>query len=552
MKKVALLTVLLVVAASAAITITFPGGDPTTVGVPVRVVITSDAVDNVDLFVNPGQETWTYPTEVDLTQTGPTTFEYDDDIEITHPGTNITLYASKGAEHGESSPFTVVEGPAVKWQIVAPGETADPGNATNPDGKTGTASVTAGGDSIYTISICDKWYNVLTSASGTPSLATSDTFGKLPATPVVGNNTIQLRTVDVEGAASSVQTVTVSGGSYTSDVSNVTVNVGTASYLLILCNGEDELQGDDATIGVRGKTGEPVDATLGDLYLVEIRAVDDCWNWVPSYTDTEVNVFAAGTPPVDLTDQTINAISGGHATGVNVDFKTVNVGGENIFAEDSKGLKTAYSTEVVVLPGIDSLEVSLSPSTVPVGVHSDLEVRAWVAGAPLTFGSALAKLIDGPAAYFHILEDTIQIQDGFGSTEVWADTVGTYVIEVTAGAQVKTAVLTVEERPGVTVIPNPFKYGAEGHDKIKFSYKVEEAGAAEIMLLIADPYGNIVYKATYEKGAPEADAGTQEISWDGKNSKGNRIASGMYQAVVKITLTNLSTETSKKNFIVIW
>ena len=66
MKKVALLTVLLVVAASAAITITFPDGDPTTVGVPVRVVITSEVATKVDLFVNPDNETWVYPTEVTL------------------------------------------------------------------------------------------------------------------------------------------------------------------------------------------------------------------------------------------------------------------------------------------------------------------------------------------------------------------------------------------------------------------------------------------------------------------------------------------------------
>lgn len=549
MKKVILLTILLVVAASATITVEFPDGAPTTVGVPVRVVITSDAVDNVDLFVNPGQETWAYPTEVDLTQTGPTTFVYDGDIEITHPGTNITLYASKGAETGQSSPFTVVEGPAAKWQIIAPGETAVPGDATEPDGKTGSGSVTAGDDNTYTINICDKWYNVV-SGPDTPSLTTTDLFDKLPATPVVGDNIIQLRTVDTPGAASGTQTVIVSGGSYTSDESDVTVNVGTASYLLILCNGEDELQGDDATIGVRGKTGEPVDATLGDLYLVEIRAVDDCWNWVPTYDedDNEVNVYA-GT--VDLTDATTDLISGGHATDVNVDFKDVKVGGEYIDAEDSYGLKTDYSTEVVVLPGIDSSEVSLSPSTVPVGVHSDLEVRAWVAGAPLTLGSAIAKLIDGPAAYFHILEDTFQIQDGFGSTEVWGDTVGIYCIEVTTGALTDTVCLTVEERPGVTVIPNPFKYGAEGHDDIGFSYKVAEAGAAEVLLLITDIYGNVVYKVTYTSGE-EVMPGTQEISWDGTNSNGNRIASGMYQAVMKITLTDLSSEVMKKNFMVIW
>ncbi|TKJ43470.1 hypothetical protein CEE36_03805 [candidate division TA06 bacterium B3_TA06] len=541
MKKVALLTVLLVVAASAAITITFPGGEPTTVGIPVRVVITSDAVDNVDLFVNPGQKTWAYPTEVDLTQTGPTTFEYDDDIEITHPGTNITLYASKGAEHGESSPFTVVEGAAAKWQIIAPGETADPGNATNPEGKTGTASVTAGEDGNYNIQVCDKWSNIVSSTL-TPVVSCTDSFADL-GTPAIGLNMFKLR------EAKNQQTITVTGGGLAQDFAKVKVNPCEATQLLLLCPGENSLPGDNATSGYPGKYGEPVDAFLGSLYLVEIRAVDDCWNQA-DYDDPDVNVFA-GTENLTAAQQ--YGIDNG-TTGkiVDVVFKEVNRQGEWIDAIGLLGLRTDYSTKVVVQPGIDSLLTYFVPPTVPVGVHADLYAKAYVAGDPLEFGYAYPTLIEGPAEHFHLSDTVIKIDEGVGSIEAWADTVGTYVVEVTAGAQVKTAVLTVEERPGVTVIPNPFKYSAHGDIPIKFSYKVAEQNAAEVLLLIADPYGNIVYKATYEKGAPEADAGTQEIFWDRTNSKGNRIASGMYQAVVKITLTNLSTETLKKNFIVIW
>ncbi|MEA3310873.1 MAG: FlgD immunoglobulin-like domain containing protein, partial [candidate division WOR-3 bacterium] len=127
----------------------------------------------------------------------------------------------------------------------------------------------------------------------------------------------------------------------------------------------------------------------------------------------------------------------------------------------------------------------------------------------------------------------------------------TYTIRVTAGEQTKDLTLTIKELTELLVAPNPYKYGSPGHDEIKFMYKVAQAGAAEVLLLIADPYGNIVYKATYTSGEVVS-PGQQEISWDGTNSKGNRIASGMYQAVVKITLTNLSTEVLKKNFMVIW
>ncbi len=546
MKKVLLLALLLVVAASAAITIEFPDGPPTKVGVPVRVNITSDVgSEKADLVLNPNAEPGVYPTTVELPYTG-----LSATLEITRPGSGLTVYASKVLDFGESESFDIVIGDAANWQILAPGETGVEGDATEPAGKTGPASVTAGEDATYKINICDTWFNVLTSASGTPSLATTDPFEKLSATPVVGNNTIQLRTVTA-GQASSTQTVTVSGGSYTSDVSNVTVNVGTAIQLIILCNGETALQGDDVAIGVRGKSGEPVDATLGGGYPVDVRAVDACWNWVPDYDETnnEVNVFAGS---VDLTDGTTDEITGGVATNVDVDFKTVAVGGENIDAEDSYGLKTPYSTEVGVLPGVDSLVADFVPSTVPVGVHADLEARAWVASKLLTAGSADVELIEGSVVHFHLDTNVIKIENGFGSIEAWADSVGTYIVEVTSGEQVDTDTLIVEERLGVTVIPNPYKYGAEGVTDIKFSYKVAEAGAAEIVLLIADIYGNVVYKVTYGSSEPEALPGTQEIAWDGTNSNGTRIASGMYQAVMKITLTDLSSQVVKKNFMVIW
>lgn len=548
MKKAILLTILLASFALAQ-DFTFEGiQNPSTVGQKYTITITATegtGTANLRLVVGGTPYEYVVPSSIDF---GGST-EWTDTIEFTFAATNVQLRCvdPNDGDIGNSDPFDIDPGPAAKWQILAPGETAAPGTTA---GKTGTGSVTAGGDNAYTINICDTWYNVLTSASGTPELETTDPFGALPATPAVGNNTIQLRTV-TEGQASSTQTVTVSGGSYTSNVSNVTVNVGTATQLIILCNGETALQGDDVAIGVRGKSGEPVDATLGGGYLVDIRAVDACWNWVPDYNETnnEVNVFAGS---VDLTDGTTDEITGGVVTNVDVDFKTVAVGGENIDAEDSYGLKTPYSTEVGVLPGVDSLVVDFVPSTVPVGVHADLEARAWVASKPLTAGSADVELIEGSAVHFHLDTNVIKIENGFGSVEAWADSVGTYIVEVTSGEQVDTDTLIVEERLGVTVIPNPYKYGAEGVTDIKFSYKVAEAGAAEIVLLIADIYGNVVYKATYGSSEPEALPGTQEIAWNGTNSNGNRIASGMYQVVMKITLTDLSSQVVKKNFMVIW
>lgn len=541
MKKVALLTVLLVVAASAAITITFPGGTPSKVGEFFTFTISGGSQnDVVQLYVKSGPDNkrWISPTSTPLDASGSATVS---NAEITHPGTGLKIYVA-GAISGESAEsFDVVAGDPNRWQILAPCEVPDPGLATSTTGKHGSAVVIAGGDSTYTINICDKWWNPATGGQ-TPSIETTDPFGHLPATPVVGANSIELRT------AGSRYVKVYGGGLTLADSSKVTVNPGEATQLLLICPGEISLPGDDSATKSPGKYGDPEDATLGSKYLVEIRAVDDCWNKVPSYNDPDVNVYADTNLTADMT----YTLEGG-TTGplVNVKFIKVNRQGEYIDAIGSLGLQTDYSTLVVVQPGVDRLEAEFIPTTVPVGVHADLEARAWIGDDPLPFGWADVELIEGSATHFHLDTTSIKIEDGVGSVDAWADTVGTYTVKVTAGDQADTVVLKVEERPGVTVIPNPFKYSAHGDIPIKFSYKVEETGAAEIMLLIADPYGNIVYKATYTSGEVVS-PGTQEISWDGTNSKGNRIASGMYQAVVKITLKNLSTETLKKNFIVIW
>jgi len=545
MKKVALLTVLLVVAASAAITITFPGGDPTTVGVPVRVIITSGSATEVDLFVNPDTKQWVYPTEVYLGDD----FVFDSLIEITHPGTGVRLFASKGAETGESEPFDVVEGDPNRWQIIAPGEVPDSGLATDTTGKHGSASVTAGDPENYTINICDKWWNPVT-GSQTPSLETTDPFGHLPATPVVGANSIELRT------AGSRYVKVYGGGLTLADSSKVTVEAGTVEHLLMLCPEESWVPGDDSTDNyLPGKENDAADAFLGTPYTVNVWAVDKCWNLVNNYTATDVTILDDDN--ADLTDWTTDAfpIQNGKAE-VKILFKGVNISpGEYISARDSEGELSKYPTPVIVKPGVDSLYAYLNPTIVPIEVHSTLHAEAYVAGKPVGAGSSIMiELIDGPAESFHIADDNWIIEtnsSGIAETEVWADAETTYTIRVTAGEQTKDLTLTIKELTELLVAPNPFKSGSPGHDEIKFMYKVAQAGAAEVLLLIADPYGNIVYKETHTSGEVVS-PGTQEISWDGKNSKGNMVASGMYQAVVKITLTNLSTEVLKKNFMVIW
>lgn len=532
MKKVALLTILLVVAASAAIT--FPNGAPSKVGevVDVSIPLTGAYL----LYVDSGgvNRTWVYPTSGPVSQ-----------IEITHPGTGMKLVAV-GASTEESAPFDIVIGDEAKWQIIAPGEIAKEGDATEPDGKTGTARVTAGGDSTYDAYRCDKWYNHIDQAgSWTISVDPADD----PYASVTNKNEVQLR-------RAGTTTVTIAGGSLASNTSEVNVVPDVANKLLILCSdSEVEDPGDNATGNYPGKTGEPNEASLGTPYKVTVIAVDACWNEA-DYDLGTVTVWDDG-------NNQIGTNAGGNFSRIainDVDFGEVNPLGEYVTATESKGLQTTYATPVIVREGVDSIYAYLTKPTVTPGVTSSLMVELFIAGSHVPAGYPVIVDLDeasttGDPSTFEG-EGTIYTKPtGIADTMVTATAVGDYYIDVSSGNASTTVKLTVEELEDLRVRPNPYVYERHSALPISFDYKVEQigtGGASEVKLLVADPYGNLVYTATYDIDETQTNPGQQTITWDGLNSKGVRVASGMYQAVLKITLINGSTSVLKKNLMVIW
>jgi len=548
MKKVALLTVLLVVAASAAITIEFPDDPPDKVGDSVKVTITASVVVDLAVDSNGTKKPWVSP------QTLSPGTNY---VQITHPGSGLMLYASKLGDEDYSDPFDVVIGDAERWQIIGPGQTSDPGNAGNPSGKTpNTATVTAGDVETYPVNLCDKWYNVVDPNPTGYTITTDDPFGR------VNDDQVEFRTAGT-------WKVTVSGGGYVSDESTVKVNPGPATQLLIICGGERHEPGDTLTAFQKGgKVEDPIRAraVVGVPYKVNVHVVDDAWNTVTNYpTGDSLRVTGGTAEPLGG----FYVVEGGIAKDVEATFVIADADGKDIYAENKAGnLTTQYPTKVFVDEGVLFIEASFDKPIVPSNVSATLTARAYLdsattvgAGFPIT-----VELVDGPAGELYIKDplkgdssdtkltiETISI--GEATAKVWAEAESTYTIRVTAGEISKDLALTVQELKKLLVAPNPYKYSVHGDIPINFIYKVEQigqGGASEVVLLIADPFGNIVYRVTYDLSAPQTDPGQQTIPWDRTNSKGNRIASGMYQAVLKITLINGETKVLKKNFMVIW
>jgi len=135
-------------------------------------------------------------------------------VRISNTGTfNITAIETSATNRGVSNDFLVVP----KLQILVPGETAAPGTAS---GKTGTPLTQTPGTAFdVTVNAVDEFWNLVTTATDTITLTSSDAAAVLPAAAALVNGT---RVFSVTLNTPPSQTVTANASSPTrSDTSSV-------------------------------------------------------------------------------------------------------------------------------------------------------------------------------------------------------------------------------------------------------------------------------------------------------------------------------------------
>jgi len=97
------------------------------------------------------------------------------------------------------------------------------------------------------------------------------------------------------------------------------------------------------------------------------------------------------------------------------------------------------------------------------------------------------------------------------------------------------------------VYPNPM--GIVGN-RMCFAYHL--SGSCNVIFAIYDPFGNLVHKEDIVPGSEGARAGLNRLLWNGRNSEGERVASGLYYAVIK-GWTHTATIFEKKMKVgVVW
>src|SRR5439155_654323 len=182
---------------------------------------------------------------------------------------------------GSSSPAIPVNaGVFSKLQVLAPGESPAPGTAT---GKSGTpTSQTAAAAFNVTVNAVDANWNLISSASDTVVITSSDANALLPTNAALSGGT-QTFSITCKSAGSRTVTASdVTDGTKTANTSSsITINAGSFVKLQLLAPGETAAPGTAA-----GKSGTPRARTAGTALNVTANAVDANWNVVNTASDT--------------------------------------------------------------------------------------------------------------------------------------------------------------------------------------------------------------------------------------------------------------------------
>ena len=217
--------------------------------------------------------------------------------------------------------FTVDPNILARWQVLVPGETADPGRPVNwggggglagktgsPDssGAPGVQNFVAGTDYVVTVNGVDNYYNIV-STDATADLTSSDLNGTpdnvtpLSQPLVNGTTSFTFRFLTAQDSTVSpvnpiTQTLTAQGSGLIFDTSpNIDIDPNTVSKIQIL------LPGDTAAPGTAlGKVASANNATAGDTYNITVRLTDDYFNAVGNASQNS-SLRLATTDPYDST-----------------------------------------------------------------------------------------------------------------------------------------------------------------------------------------------------------------------------------------------------------
>jgi hypothetical protein len=417
---------------------------------------------------------------------------------------------NSGVTDYTSTQIRIIGGPYSRIVVLCPGETIAPGTA---QGRTGTATDQSINYSfLVTVQATDNWFNPVTGVTDVIHLATND---PAPTVQIPPDQAM------VDGVAQMSGMRLSTGGYQQVTASNVSKpSMPTSTTQVRMISSGFHLEADVS----------PVNVQAGEQFTLTVRITNDAgsviqeMNSAVTVTVKNANTLAAGKGKLYSTS--FQLLQGEKAQAETYTYAEPII----LIVTDDAGNAPATTDVVTVSPGAPT-EIKLSSSPKWVGGNKKSTVSARVIDAyangvpdrPVTF-----TLVSGTGSLSPI--DSLTSAAGVARCSFRSprlpefDRVHAVSGGLSADLDIETAFVDPTAAGGsITNYPNPFH---PGEAPTTIAYKLDDN--ATVTLKIFTLTGGLVWQKSFTPGSPGGSAGLNTIEWDGKNGKGDVVASGGY------------------------
>jgi hypothetical protein len=411
-----------------------------------------------------------------------------------------------------SSYVNVTGGPFARVLVLAPGESPAPGTQS---GRTGAATDQSINYSFTcTVLATDAWWNPVTGVSDVVRLGSDDPLAQLPPDTPLVNGSAQMSLRLARGGYDQITVTDVTQPS----------KQGSSTQVRAISSGFHL----EASVN-------PSTARAGEPFTLTVRVTNDAGS-----TIQEINSF--------VTVQVLNASSrtAGRGTLLTTQFQLLQ--GQRsvsetytfkepivIVAHDDAGNAPATTNVITITPGAPAtIQFTSAPGWVGGNKHASLSARLidaydnGVPGAVMSFahlgGLGTLGLADSVTDSTGVAHADFLSARQPGHDQLRADGAG-----LSANLDLETAFVDPNASGGtVTNYPNPFH---PGESPTVIAWKLDDA--ATVTLRIFTQSGDLVLKKTFPSGDAGGSVGLNEFAWDGRNGRGDVVASGGYVALIE-------------------
>ncbi len=472
-----------------------------------------------------------YPVSPDTTVYFNGNSSWQGNIMVSIAGNNIRLRCEGSGASGESNPFQVVPNTPYRLISILPGQTYAPGNTS---GRIGTPSSQQAG-SFFNIStyLTDRWCNQITTGSDSIMLRSSDNFSSI-ASVRLANGSANINYAFRTAGTQKIFVSDITNSGIKSDTSsNIYIYPGAYTRLLVLLPGEVHLPGDTTinTTQTPGKSGSPLEQYVLENFNITVYATDSMWNKtnVSGYPVQVSGSSGFSNPPAQN-------LSNGSVT-FSANFSTK--GEKFLYARDLTNNFISYDNFLKISAKANNFDIIVNPDTVSPGEIAYINITVYDRNNEPIEGKWVYLSVIGGNGQIIPQYDTVYTnaqgtcQSQFISTTGYFNELDTIEIRADNYAETTTVYVIIPDSSvmegNIVAYPNPF--GKINQPYTRFVYYLQQN--CNVIFSIYDAFGNRVHHEEIPSGQNGARIGINNLSWDGKNDKGHKVATGVYYVLIK-------------------